>query len=164
MSEIPWDSDEPLRIPQQVTLDYRFAGGHHASIFFRALRDEQRIMATRCPNGHVLLPPRPVCGLCNVPTNDDWVEVGPDATLAGYTVVYVPFVDPMTGVQRPVPYGFGLVRFNGCDTNVYHLIDATDPHALRIGLPLTPVWRDESERTGSFADIRWFRPVEEGGT
>ena len=73
--------------------------------------------------------------------------------------MYVPFIDPMTGVERPVPYGFGLVRFDGCDTNVYHLIDETDPARLRIGLPVEPVWRDRAERTGSFADIRWFRPV-----
>ena len=37
----------------------------------------------------------------------DWVEVGPTATLAGYTVVYVPFIDPMTGVERPVPTASG---------------------------------------------------------
>ena len=29
--------DEPLRLPQQVTLDYRFAAGEYASVFFRAL-------------------------------------------------------------------------------------------------------------------------------
>ena len=91
-----WDSDEPLRLAQQITLNYRFAGGYHASKFFRTLRGEQKILATKCPNGHVLLPPRPVCGLCNLPTNDNWVEVGPGASLAGYTVVYVPFIDPMT--------------------------------------------------------------------
>jgi uncharacterized OB-fold protein len=151
-------SAEPLRLSRQITLRYRFAAGEYASVFFRALKEEERLLATRCPNGHVLLPPRPVCGLCNVPT-DDWVEVGPSATLGGYTVVYVPFVDPMTGEGRPVPYGFGLVRFEGADTNIYHLLDETDPAKLRIGLPVEPVWREASERTGSFADIRWFRPL-----
>ena len=67
----------------------------------------------------------------------------------------------MTGVGRPVPYGFGLIRFDGCDTNVYHLIDETDAEKLRIGLPVEPVWRDASERTGSFADILHFRPLYE---
>ena len=56
--------------------------------------------------------------------------------------MYVPFIDPMTGVERPVPYGFGLVRFDGANTNVYHLIDETDPRKLRVGLPVEPVWRD----------------------
>jgi len=154
--------DEPLRLKQQVTLEYRFAAGEYASRFFRTLKEEQRFLARRCPNGHVLLPPRPVCGLCNVATAD-WVEVGPRATLGGYTVVYVPFTDPMTGEGRPVPYGFGLIRFDGCDTSVYHLVDETDPHRLRIGLPVEPVWRAPSERKGTFADIRHFRPLYEEG-
>ena len=55
----------------------------------------------------------------------------------------------------------GLIRFDGCDTNVYHLVDETDPHKLRIGLPVEPVWREPAERTGSLADIRHFRPVYE---
>ena len=39
-----------------------------------------------------------------------------------------------------MPYGFGLIRFDGADTNIYHLIDETDPaqarrrHARRAGL------------------------------
>jgi len=151
-------ADEPLRLAQQITLHYRFAAGTFASTFFRALKEEQRLLARACPNGHVLLPPRPVCGLCNLATSE-WVEVGPNASLGGFTVVYVPFIDPMTGVGRPVPYGFGLVRFDGADTNIYHLVDETDPAKLRIGLPVEPVWREPEERIGSFADIRWFRPV-----
>lgn len=155
-------NDEPLRLSRQVTLAYRFAAGAYATRFFTALREEGRVFATRCPSGHVLLPPRPVCGLCNVPT-EEWVEVGPRATLAGYTVVYIPFIDPMTGAERPVPYGFGLVRFDGADTNVYHLVDETDPERLWIGLPLEPVFREPAEREGTLADIRFFRPIREEG-
>jgi hypothetical protein len=154
-------TDEPLRIEQQVTLGYRFAAGTHATRFFIALREEGRVLATRCARGHVLVPPRPVCGLCNRPT-EEWVEVGPGATLAGFTVVYIPFIDPMTGAERPVPYGFGLVRFDGADTNIDHLIDETDPGRLRIGLPLEPVFREPPERQGTLADIRCFRPVGAG--
>lgn len=153
-------NDEALRIAQQVTLRYRFAAGTHATRFFTALRDEGRILATRCAGGHALVPPRPVCGLCNRPT-EEWIEVGPRATLAGFTVVYIPFIDPMTGVERQVPYGFGLVRFDGADTNIYHLIDETDPARLRIGLPLEPVFVEQAERQGTLADIRCFRPVRE---
>ena len=110
-----FDKEQAVRIEQQITLQYRFAAGYHASRFFAALRDEGRILATRDTDGNVMVPPRPVCGLSSLPM-DEWVEVGPGGTLAGCTVVYVPFVDPMTGVQRPVPYGFGLVRFDGADT------------------------------------------------
>jgi len=149
-------SDEPLRLKRQITLNYRFAAGRFGTPFFRALRSEGRVMATVDAAGNVLMPPRPVSGLTNTPTSG-WMEVGPTATLSGYTVVHVPFIDPMTGARRPVPYGFGLVRFDGASTNVYHLIDETDPGKLRVGLALEPVFKPVAQRQGTLADIRFFR-------
>ena len=154
-------SDEPLRLTRQITLHYRFAAGRFGTPFFRALRAQGRVLATVDAEGNVLLPPRPVSGLTNTATRG-WVEVGPTATLSGYTVVHVPFIDPMTGERRPVPYGFGLVRFDGASTNVYHLIDETDHTKLRVGLPLEPVFKPVAERQGNLADIRFFR-VRAGG-
>jgi uncharacterized OB-fold protein len=154
-------TDEPLRIAQRITLRYRFAAGRYAAPFFRALRGEGRVLATVDAAGNALLPPRPVSGLTNAETTG-WLEVGPTATLAGYTVVHVPFIDPMTGERRPVPYGFGLVRFDGASTSVYHLVDETDHAKLRVGLPLEPVFKAVEERRGNLADIRFFRVRDEG--
>ena len=42
-----------------------------------------------------------------------------------------PFIDPMTGVQRPVPYGFGLIRFDGADTT--SITCSTRPTRARSG-------------------------------
>ena len=154
-------TDEPLRLKRQITLHYRFAAGQFGTPFFRTLRAEGRVLATVDTAGNVLLPPRPVSGLTNTATSG-WMEVGPTATLAGYTVVHVPFIDPMTGERRPVPYGFGLVRFDGAATNVYHLIDETDRTKLRVGLLLEPVFKPVAERQGNLADIRFFR-VRTGG-
>jgi len=152
----PLRTDEPLRLERRITLRYRFAAGRFATPFFRALRGEGRVLATLDGDGNALLPPRPVSGLTNAATTG-WVEVGPTATLSGYTVVHVPFIDPMTGERRPVPYGFGLVRFDGASTNVYHLIDETDRTRLRVGLALEPVFKPPAERQGNLADIRFFR-------
>ena len=57
-------ADEILRIPQQVTLEYRFAAGEYASHFFTTLKNEGRLMARRCPSGHVLLPWDPLESTC----------------------------------------------------------------------------------------------------
>jgi uncharacterized OB-fold protein len=151
--------DQAIRLEQQITLQYRFAAGHYATRFFAALRDEGKILATRDAAGNVMVPPRPVCGLSSLPM-EEWVEVGPGGTLAGCTIVYVPFIDPMTGVQRPVPYGFGLVRFDGADTNIYHLIDETDPARIGVGKRVEPVFKPREERVGSLADIRHFKLVD----
>ena len=154
-----FNRDQAIRIEQQITLQYRFAAGHHATRFFTALRDEGKVLATRDAEGNVMVPPRPVCGLSGLPMTE-WVEVGPDGVLAGCTIVYVPFIDPMTGVQRPVPYGFGLVRFTGADTSIYHLLDATEPEQIGVGKRVEAVFKPREERTGSLADIRHFRMVD----
>lgn len=155
-----FNREQAIRIEQQIELRYRFAAGQYASRFFTALREEGKILASRDAAGNVMLPPRPVCGLSGLPM-DEWVEVGPDGVLAGCTIVYVPFIDPMTGVQRPVPYGFGLVRLSGCDTSIYHLIDETDPQRIGVGKRVEAVFKPREERTGSLADIRHFRLIEE---
>ena len=151
-----FNREQAIRIKQEIVLQYRFAAGHYATKFFTALRDEGRILASRDAAGNVMLPPRPVCGLSGLPM-DEWVEVGPDGVLAGCTIVYVPFIDPMTGVQRPVHYGFGLVRLSGCDTSIYHLLDETDPERIGVGKPVEAVFKPREERTGTLADIRHFR-------
>jgi uncharacterized OB-fold protein len=154
-----FNRDQAIRIEQQITLRYRFAGGEHATRFFTALRDEAKILATRDAEGNVMVPPRPVCGLSGLPMNE-WIEVGPDGVLAGCTIVYVPFIDPMTGVQRPVPYGFGLVRFDGSDTSIYHLLDATEPSQIGVGRRVRAVFKPREERVGSLADIRHFEVLD----
>ena len=154
-----FNRDQAIRIEQQITLQYRFAAGRTATQFFTALREEGKILASKDAEGNVMLPPRPVCGLTGLPM-DEWIEVGPDAVLAGCTIVYVPFIDPMTGAQRPVPYGFGLVRFDGADTSIYHLVDATEPEQIGVGRRVSPVFKPREERTGSLADIRHFKVID----
>jgi uncharacterized OB-fold protein len=154
-----FNKEQAIRLEQQITLRYRFAAGRHATRFFAALRDEGRILATRDAEGNVMVPPRPVCGLSSLPMTE-WVEVGPEGTLAGCTIVYVPFIDPMTGIKRPVPYGFGLVRFDGAHSNIYHLLDATEPGQIGVGRRVAAVFKPREERTGSLADIRHFRVLD----
>jgi uncharacterized OB-fold protein len=155
----PITAETAIRLEQQITLQYRFAAGKYATRFFEALRDEGKILGTRDAQGNVMVPPRPINGLTSLPM-EEWVEVGPGGTLAGCTIVYVPFIDPMTGQQRPVPYGFGLIQFDGADTNIYHLLDETDPEKIGVGKRVEAVFKPKEERVGNLADIRHFRLVD----
>jgi len=149
---------KPRRISYHAVLPFRYSAGQAASRFFSELRDHKRIMATRCSRcGKAYVPPRPVCGECFLPL-EEWVEVGPRGTLVGYTVVYFPFLDPLTGKERPVPYGYGFILLDGVATKIQHFIEETDINRLRFGLKVEPVF--EEERHGTFADIRCFRIVE----
>lgn len=151
-------STEPIRLPYQANFEYDYAAGRYASRFMAELRDNARLFGTRCTNcERVLVPPRPICGICAAPT-DEWVEVGPQGTLTGFTVVEVPFIDPMTGVQRPVPYGFAFIKLTGADTNIYHFLEESQHDKLSVGMAVEAVFRDE--RVGSMSDIICFRTVE----
>lgn len=153
------DVEDVLRLEYTANFEYAYAAGRFASRFMTALRDDARLLGTRCTScGRVLVPPRPICGICPAPTGE-WVEVGPGGTLTGYTVVEIGFIDPMTGEKRPVPYGFAFVRFEGADTNIYHFLEENRHDRLHVGLLVEAVFRDASERTGSMADIVHFRTV-----
>ena len=148
-----------IRLAYQANFEYDYAGGKYASKFMSALRDTGKLHGTKCTNcARVLVPPRPICGICAAPTGD-WVEVGPTGTIAGFTVVEVPFIDPMTGVQRPVPYGFAFIKLTGADTNIYHFLDTADHSKLHVGMTVEAVFKEE--RVGSMADIAYYRTVQD---
>ncbi len=146
---------DALRLSYAANFEYDYAAGRFATRFMTALRDDARLFGTRCTAcRRVLVPPRPICGICAAPT-DEWVEVGPTGTITGFTVVEIGFIDPMTGVARPVPYGFAFVRLDGADTNLYHFLEENRYDRLAVGMAVEAVFKPE--RVGSLGDIVHFR-------
>jgi len=152
--------DEPLRLSYQARLDYTYAAGAHATRFMEALRTDRRLLGIRAPGGRVLVPPRAVDGEVARHT-EEWVEVGPRGTVTGCTIVEVPFVDPMTGQRRPVPYGFGFIQLDGADTNIYHFLEAVSHDEIAVGMRVEAVFKADGERQGQMSDIVGFRRIEE---
>lgn len=147
-----------VRVPFLMSMEYQYALGHHAVRFFQELKDYGRLMGVRCPDcQRVYMPPRPVCGICFTPATE-WTEVGTEGILIGATVVRLPFIDPMTGQQRPVPYGMGIIRLDGASTGIFHFVDETDEHKLRVGKRVIANIREC--RDGSMRDIVSFRLLE----
>jgi len=113
-----------------------------------------QIEALRCSGcGRRHLPPRPVCGDCNLRLTE-WVPVADAGTLLAYTVVRVPIVDGRTGAPRPSPYGMGLIRLDGADPTINHYLSTADPAELTIGRRVRARWR--RERRGDVGDIECF--------
>ncbi len=149
--------EEPLFVTTTLTLRYRYGAGPEAAHYLQRLRDDAVFEGTHCPKcGRVYLPPRPVCGICYVEC-DGWVRVGPEGTITGATVVEVPFVDPITGEQRPVPYGFAFILLDGASTNIFHFVDETDRHRLKVGMRVRA--RFKAERAGSITDVEGFELI-----
>ena len=150
-------TDDVLRVPYLLQMEYEYSLGQHAIRFFHELKEHRRLMGVRCPEcKRVYIPPRPVCGICYVPS-DEWVEVSDEGTLIGCTVVRLPFIDPMTGQQRPVPYGFGIIQLDGASTSMFHFVDETDDAKLTVGLRVKAHFREPRE--GNMRDIVNFRLI-----
>lgn len=133
---------------------YRYSVGRPGSRFFAELRDRKRFLGQRCGGcGKVYVPPRNVCGPCFKPLSD-WVEVGPKGTLSAFTVLRFAFIDPETGLKKPVPYGYAFVKLDGADTCFQHFLKIDEANPPRIGMRLRPVFEDE--RRGTLRDIRHF--------
>ena len=159
MSKGP-DEKELVSIPITVDVPYRFSAGKYMSRFLLELRDNGRFFGIRCPVcKRVQMPPRVVCAVCHV-KNDEWVELGLEGTLVGFTVMYLPLTDPTTGKPHKPPFAYGSVRFDGCDSVIDHMIHVEpDPAKIMVGMRLRAVLRPREERIGDLTDIRYFEPV-----
>lgn len=137
----------------RIAVPYSWSAGEVLSRFLRALRDERKILATRCPSCRkAFVPPRKTCGACFKPCGE-WVAVGPGGTLESFTQAL--YASPAHPRERPL---YGLIRLDGADTLLPHLLGETTLAALRRGLRVEAVFA--AQRTGSILDILHFRPAD----
>ena len=138
---------------------YNWSTGRYWSNFFTELRDNKRIMGTKCPKCKtVYIPPREVCRTCFAKM-DEWVEVSDKGTIVAFTVVWFPHIDPNTGkLREPSPYTSVWVRLDGADTYLMHYLDETDEKKIKIGMRVQAVFAEECK--GSIHDIKHFRIIE----
>jgi len=147
----------PLEVDQHITAHSRYYAGTIGSLFYTTLRDEKKILGIRCAAcDRVLWPPRQTCGRCFTQLSEkDFVEIGPNGTLETFTrVSYSEPVHP-----APAPLIYGIIRLDGADTGITHLIGGVPFEALRVGMRMMPVFSEE--RHGDILDIRWFTPLGE---
>ena len=137
---------------------FAYSVGMHGSRFFAEIRDNKRFLGVKCPRcGKVYIPPRGVCGDCFVEMKE-WVEVGPKGVIGTFTILRYAFIDTETGAQKPVPYGYGFIRFDGADTLFQHYINIEDETKIRVGARVEPVFA--RERKGSIRDIEYFKVID----
>ena len=132
---------------------YSYAAGPVRSKFLFSLRDQQKILATRCPAcGRVFVPARSSCPKC-FENMEEWVEVSPEGVLETYTVVYKP--EPIHVADTP--FAIGVIKLGGADTSIVHRLGEIDLKKIRIGMRLRAVFNEE--RKGDIRDIKYFKPV-----
>lgn len=149
-------TDERILIPAGWHLEFEHAAGRAASRFLTTLRDHHVLLASPCPScDRVRVPPRSFCEDCFVPTSDEWVEVGPEATIETFAITYAAF----PGYREP-PHAIVYARPDGADTAICNWIEgvALDDAdaataALQPGGRVRAVFADD--RQARITDFHW---------
>lgn len=146
---------------QHHVLEY--PGGYTRSVgpavgrYLSGLRDGH-IVGVRGSDGRVLVPPTgydPVTAA----TLEEYVPVGPAGTVVAFTWVN----HPRAGKHHLThPFAFALVRPDGSDTAMLHVVDAGSPDAMSIGMRVAPRWA--SSRRGYVTDLEAWVPLAAGET
>jgi uncharacterized OB-fold protein len=133
---------------------YRWSVGKYGSKFLLELKENKKLFGVKCPKcGRVYVPPRKVCGRCFVAMYE-FVPVSDEGEIVVCAIIEFGFVDPETGKQRPVPYGYVFVKLDGADTALPHFLDSADPEKVKVGARVKAVF--EENRKGSIMDIKHF--------
>ncbi len=149
-----------LLLHQSGHLEYDFNWhlGPYWSKFLIEMRDNARFMAVKCDEcGNVYIPPRAVCGRCFKEMNE-WVEVGPEGVLQGFTIVRFPYINPNNGELMKVPYTAIWVTLDGATTRMMHFSNETDEKNLEVGMRMRAVWAKEPRPTSIHA-VEYFEII-----
>ena len=150
-------STEPL-IERHV-LEY--PGGYTRSVgtaisrYLTGLR-AGKIIGVRIGDGRVMVPPTeydPETG----GAIDEYVEVGPAGTVVSWTWVS----EPRAGKHHLTkPFAFALVRPDGADIPMVHVVDVASADEMSVGMRVMPRWADE--RVGYVTDLNAWVPMSDG--
>jgi uncharacterized OB-fold protein len=153
------ETEPVVEVEYRLDLAYRHAYGAYYGRLFDELKETRRIVGARCPSCHaVLVPPRAVCEVCFVRT-EQFEDVADTGVLRAFSVIHLAF----EGQVREPPYVYAEITLDGAATRLIHVvggIDVEQAHeTLRPGMRVRAAWNPDSH-TGTLADIDHFEPVE----
>lgn len=137
-----------------IKVPYEHTAGAYVEKFITEIGKKHKIMGVKCPKcGRVFVPPKMVCFEC-FEKMEEWVEVGNQGTLEGFTVVsnYETPVMPLD-----LPYAYGIIKLDGADTGFIHIINEGDPQKLRVGSRVEAVFKEQPRKR--ILDIEYFKLI-----
>ncbi|WP_327248268.1 Zn-ribbon domain-containing OB-fold protein [Streptomyces sp. NBC_01320] len=141
-----------LSAPLVVEFPFTRSLGPVQSAFLTGLR-ERTVLGVRTADGKVLVPPveyDPV-------TAEELRELTEVAT-TGTVTTWAWNPAPRRDQPLATPFAWVLVKLDGADTALLHVLDAPGPGAVHTGMRVRIRW--SPERTGAITDIACFEPYE----
>ncbi len=139
----------------EIPLYARYTVGIAGERFFREIKDNARIMGTKCPHCKILyVPARLYCERC-FSELEEWVEVPPRGEVHTFTVLHMDLEE--NPLEKPIILAF--VKLDGADGGIVHYLGEVEPDEVYIGMRVEAVFKPAEERKGEIADIKYFRPT-----
>lgn len=148
------DTADCFVMPGKMVLPVQYFAGRVGSRFIISLRDDHKILGVRCPEcNKVYVPPREYCEKDFTKLDENWVELGSEGVVTSYTVIHyndqhLPF--------KP-PYVLALIKLDGADTPLAHIVNAIDPDQVTNGMRVKAVFAEKT--TNTILDIAYFVPT-----
>lgn len=143
--------DDPLEVPDKMSITYKYTYGGQ-SRFFRELRDNKKIMGTKCKScGLTFCPPRSTCSNCY--GDVQWTELTGQGTVEGCTVVHFGTSEHV----GKVPFVCAFIKLDGADFFIWHMIETDDVNSIKPGTRVKASFKDK--RFGLISDFI-FKPVQ----
>lgn len=154
MFQLKKNMDECFVQEGKMSLPNQYFAGRVGSKFIIALRDEKKILGVRCPEcGLVYCPPREYCDVDMTKLDENWVELASEGEIANFTIVN--YHDKH--LPRRPPFVLALIKLDGADTPVGHIVEGIDPAQVQIGMRVKAVFADQT--TNTIRDIDHFEPI-----
>ena len=140
-----------------VRAEFNFWVGRYLDKFYDGL-EQKKIIGNKCPKcGDVFVPPRKVCGKCNVviPLEEQksWVNLPNTGTVINHTTTYYKVNERASRTVKE-PQVIGMIRIDGSNTAiVYKLLDMK-PEEAKTGMKVKIQWEEKTK--GDPADIKGF--------
>jgi len=140
---------EILSAQHVLEYPYKRSVGPVIGRFLGALK-EGRIEGVRAADGRVLVPAAEYDPDTGEAVTEEFVEVGPGGEVVTWTWVGEP--RPKHPLDRP--FAWALIKLDGADTAMLHVVDAGEESAMRTGLRVRPRWSESPK--GHILDIEAF--------
>ena len=144
-------SETTLTKTFELGYNYTRSTGPVIGRFLTALREGQ-ILGVRGSDGAVIVPPVEFDPQTFAALGE-FVSVGESGTVTTWAWVR----QPTTHHLLQHPFAFALIRLDGADVPMLHMVDAGDETAMRTAMRVTVRWA--AERRGSITDIACFVPA-----
>ncbi|MBQ0855367.1 OB-fold domain-containing protein [Streptomyces sp. BH-SS-21] len=145
---------EVLKAPLVVEFPFTRSLGPVQSAFLTGLR-ERVVLGVRTADGRTLVPPVEYDPVTSEELSE-LVEVAATGTVTTWAWNH----EPRRGQPLDRPFAWVLVRLDGADTGLLHVLDAPGgPDSVHTGMRVRVRWA--GERSGAITDIACFEPHDE---